>query len=315
MPQRLAGQHVSRVLTTWLSMLLCQSVGGVPGLGVLCAAPRANVAEELAIIVDSGADASLFRAHCWPKGVRPMVQCRIQGDTVELQAGHKVDGQMIDALNTERQQQIGELEKYVRKIHRGLVKTGGYVDDDGFEPSEWQHWEYLQLSNRNRDRQKLNVLTMHETSPGRPDHDEDEQMPPANTVNEGEQGLSGDTGTVLLDSGEIVQIPCEYLALRVPKSEMEDDHDSEPPEPQGGGDRTLGDIMMEAPEVDPVEGALTRRWIEKVGFRELGDLDRLDGLSCLRAKQHIMQIEKEFLEAQRRGEELPRFQGMVALRF
>ena len=39
MPQELAGQHVSKVLTTGLSMQLRWSVGGVVGLVVLCVVP------------------------------------------------------------------------------------------------------------------------------------------------------------------------------------------------------------------------------------------------------------------------------------
>ena len=45
--------------------------------------------------------------------------------------------------------------------------------------------------------------------------------------------------------------------------------------------------MMDVPMEDPVEGERTREWIKKAGYKDLGDLDRYEGRSSMRAHQHI----------------------------
>ena len=118
--------------------------------------------------------------------------------------------------------------------------------------------------------------------------------------------LSGDVAMVLLDSGQIAHIPVEYLESREPESEKEEE-ESHPPVPEdprveGTSQSSHEVVMMDAPMEDPVEGERTRNWIKSAGYRDLGDLDRYDGRSCMRAKQHIALLEKQYLEAVRKGE-------------
>ena len=51
----------------------------------------------------------------------------------------KVDGMMVGAYGHEAQEGIAQLKKYVEKVHRGLIKASGYVDDDDVGIGDWRH--------------------------------------------------------------------------------------------------------------------------------------------------------------------------------
>lgn len=75
----------------------------------------------------------------------------------------------------------------------------------------------------------------------------------------------------------------EHLECREAESEMEEDEPGTSTLQAGKESHGYQDVTMEEPEVDPEEDARTRQWIQRADFRELGDLDRYDGRSCLRA--------------------------------
>ena len=56
----------------------------------------------------------------------------------EMKEAQRVDGMMIDAFEHERKEEVAVLGSLIQKIHRGLVKANGYVDEEEFEDGEWQ---------------------------------------------------------------------------------------------------------------------------------------------------------------------------------
>ena len=119
----------------------------------------------------------------------------------------------IETSSAELHEKSDKLKMYRQKIHRGLVKNEGYVDQAEFEEGEWKHWDYLQKSNRNFDKRRLKeqakeyLLQQHERSPGSVDFLRLRQgstlLGPPGPASPGEEMLSGDVAMVLLDSGEI----------------------------------------------------------------------------------------------------------------
>lgn len=91
----------------------------------------------------------------------------VREDLKELAEDCKTDGMMVGAVEYElkelRRNQDASKEAlktvagYAHKIHRGLVKNDGYVDETEMEEDEWKHWDYVQKSNRNYNLQKLKI--------------------------------------------------------------------------------------------------------------------------------------------------------------
>ena len=67
----------------------------------------------------------------------------------------KVDGMMVGAYGHEMKEAIDQVKKYVEKVHRGLIKASGYVDDDDVLMEDWRHWDYLQETNKEFDMRRL----------------------------------------------------------------------------------------------------------------------------------------------------------------
>ena len=78
----------------------------------------------------------------------------------------QVDGMMIGAYHHELKTNVARVENYAKKIHRGLIKASGYVDDIEFQEGDWKNWHYLEWSNRDFDMRRVNgqVQTYLKTS-------------------------------------------------------------------------------------------------------------------------------------------------------
>ncbi|CAK9065586.1 unnamed protein product [Durusdinium trenchii] len=128
---------------------------------------------------------------------------------------------------------------YTQRIHRAWVFRGGFVEDHSIRDGlEWETLKFLEKINRrheglhlkvqwdvmNRRRQEQgesripNRFSLDDPGPARGD-----QNDPDDT-----RMLSGETATVELDSGEVVDIPIEYLEIAREVVQAPDP----PPEPE-----------------------------------------------------------------------------------
>ena len=140
---------------------------------------------------------------------------------------------------------------YIERVHEGLIKNGGFVDLSSIEPDDRRFMEFLEGRNRvkagvllseqwktvnmrqaeregrpfiNRSYRTASEATA--AAAGRPPP----RTPPVSAEEarssgeaEGEERvLSGNTVTVRLDSGELVEIPEEYVEVRPDSSHGEE---------------------------------------------------------------------------------------------
>ena len=218
----------------------------------------------------------------------------------------KVDGMMVGAYGHEAKEATAQLRKYVEKVHRGLIKASGYVDDNDVEAEDWRHWDYLQDTNKEFDMRRLdkqiksyllrnaaqtrqhlnirdNTLVEHESE--EEEHDREGQV------------------QVRLDSGEVITVREEDLEPREPESEEEGPTpmDTEPERVPSAAVRTHGssrDLEFE----DLTLTAPTTRWLTDAELREVNEYDKPEARSCLRAKQYSLQFEKRWFELNQRNE-------------
>ena len=178
------------------------------------------------------------------------------------------------------------------------MKANGYVDEEEFEDGEWQHWDYIQKSNRKLDFMKLKdeakayLLTELEKK-------KDETPSPRNTPNQeqdatmqGEELQPGETAVVQLDNREIVAVLMEFLEPREPESEADEDESMQVGEPSE--ERTIvGALNSRSMTYDA-----KKAWILNATFRELGDLNSPAGRSGMRAKKHLQTLEARWWDNQ-----------------
>ena len=79
----------------------------------------------------------------------------LKDEMTEVQESQKVDGMVISSVESELREENKTIMMYMQKLHRGLVKVNGYVDETEFKDGEWRHWDYLQKSNKTLDYAKL----------------------------------------------------------------------------------------------------------------------------------------------------------------
>ena len=219
----------------------------------------------------------------------------------------KVDGMMVGAYGHEAQEGLAQVKKYVERVHRGLIKASGYVDEDEVREEDWRHWDYLQKTNKEFDMRRMdrqikayfqanveqtrrhlniwdNTLRNEESEDG--EYDPDDQV------------------QVRLDSGEVITVRAGDVQPREPESEeegptpMEEEPEQVPDqtmEPRGSGSREqeFEDLTMSMP---------TTRWLTNVELLEVSEYDKPGARSCLRAKQYALQFEKRWFDLNQRGE-------------
>ena len=218
---------------------------------------------------------------------------KVLEDLEEMKEAQRVDGMMIDAFEHERKEETAALGSLIQKIHHGLVKANGYVDEDEFEDGEWQHWDYIQKSNRKLDflklKQEAQAYLLHEIEKKQTETSE-EQTDAA--MSEGEELQPGETATVRLESGEVVDIPMEYLEPREPESEVDEDDGVTAREQSER--RTIEGVMHDRPMTYDAKKA----WTMNLTFQELGDLNAPAGRSGMRAKKHLQALETRWWDNQ-----------------
>ena len=222
----------------------------------------------------------------------------------------KVDGMMVGAYGHETKEAIAQVKKYVEKVHRGLIKASGYVDDDEVLMEDWRHWDYLQDTNKEFDmrrldkqikdylqrnveqtRRHLNIRdnTLRDNTGGSEESEEGEHDP-------------DDMVQVRLESGQVVTVRAGDLEPREPESENEETvpMETEPErvpdrtgEARGSRDLEFEDLTMSAP---------TTRWLTDAELHEVSEYDKPAFRSCLRAKQYSLQFEKRWFELNQRNE-------------
>ena len=218
---------------------------------------------------------------------------RVLEDLEEMKEAQRVDGMMIDAFEHERKEETAVLGSLIQKIHRGLVKANGYVDEAEFEDGEWQHWDYIQKSNRKLDflklKQEAKSYLLQELDRKQAETS-GEQTDVA--MSEEEDLQLGDTATVRLESGEVVSIPMEYLEPREPESEAEEDASMNARE--RSEKRTVDGVMHDRSMTYDAKKAC----ILSFTFQELGDLNSPAGRSGMRAKKHLQALEARWWDNQ-----------------
>ena len=108
-------------------------------------------------------------------------------------------------------------------MHRGLIKASGYVDEDEDEVGEngWRHWGYIQKSNKEFDKRRLDgqVRALRQANAAQASlrvNVEDD------TMSDGSDHGPDDMVQVRLDStGEIITMRAGDLQVREPESEDE----------------------------------------------------------------------------------------------
>lgn len=152
----------------------------------------------------------------------------IEDELIEIKDNAKTDGMMIGAYGHEAQEGIRGVRNYVQRVRKGLIKASGYIDPEDVEPCEWLYWGYIQRSNKDFDLRRLDDQLQaykEEEEANRNRSKTRIRLPSGQRVEEeGEESKelqSGEMALVQLDSGEIVNIPVEYIQPREPESEAE----------------------------------------------------------------------------------------------
>ena len=230
----------------------------------------------------------------------------VKEDLYELRQDCKTDGTMISAIDYEmkesnrKQEGVKEavqtLAEYIQKVHRGLIKIDGFVDDTEMKDEDWQHCDYLQKSNRNANLQKLKTQAKELLVRKCNEEFEDESIDlvaafPDNVPEEEPQ--EGETALVQLESGQLVHISTEYLEVREPESDPEDETTRE---------------TRRAEKKRKHDEEIER--IKRLKIDDLGDLDLPEGRSGLRAKEHMNQLHDHWVVADRAGDAAGRVRKM-----
>ena len=218
----------------------------------------------------------------------------------------KVNGMMVGAYGHEAQEGLAKLKKYVERVHRGLIKASGYVDDKEFGEDDWRHWSYIEDTNREFDLRRLdgqvkaylqanvaqtrvhlnirdNTLTAVESEEGEYDPDDEVQ--------------------VRLDSGEVVTVRAGDLQPREPESEDEGPTPMEKDEEPGRSSNAPGTSNNEGQQYKDLTMSMpTTKWLTDAEIHEEMQYDTPGARSCLRAKQYALQFERRWFEFNQRDE-------------
>ena len=197
----------------------------------------------------------------------------------QIKDDNHVDVMTQGALTYEVEEKVKEIGKevkgvkvYAQQIHRGLVKASGYVDATEFHEGEWKHWNYLQESNRYFDLRRIDAQ-VNEYLKAKEERDEelDEQQVPLRSPHQQDEAQGDDemiegeeTVQVVLDSGEVVEIPLRFIEVREPESENDVEMNDAPRTPQG--EEAPAPVLSEGVRMpssldDPTISQATTGWI------------------------------------------------------
>ena len=211
-----------------------------------------------------------------------------------------VNGVSTRAYVQGMREEMKEMKSYSQKIHRGLIKASGYINKEEVSEEDWQHWNYIQRSNEGFDLRRIHAQIKAYKQENERDDGPIDLRPYRNTEDEEMQEESEEeTVTVRLDGGEVVQIPLRFVEPREPESEDEaaapQMEVSEAPQEVEWADEDLP-----TPEVrDPTINQATSAWLTQEDLVELKGYDSACARSGLRAKQHMLNLQKEWQKADR----------------
>ncbi|CAK8999737.1 unnamed protein product [Durusdinium trenchii] len=206
-----------------------------------------------------------------------------------------VNGVSTRAYVQGMREEMKEMKSYSQKIHRGLIKASGYINKEEVSEEDWQHWNYIQRSNEGFDLRRIHAQIKAYKQENERDDGPIDLRPYRNTEDEEMQEESEEeTVTVRLDGGEVVQIPLRFVEPREPESEDEaaapQMEVSEAPQEVEWADEDLP-----TPEVrDPTINQATSAWLTQEDLVELKGYDSACARSGLRAKQHMLNLQKEW---------------------
>ena len=198
---------------------------------------------------------------------------------------------------------------YTQRIHRALIYRGGYVEDHSIRDGlEWETLKFLEKINRrheglhlkvqwdvvNQRRQEQgearipNRFSMDDPGPPRGD--------PRDDV-EDERMLSGETATIQLDSGQVVDVPVEYLeiAQEVVQAPREPE-----PSPDGDDEDMESATTPEQGQTDPSVWQLEPIEIPEAKFTFY---NRPYNRADLKARQELAKVEATWYHATRAGDQ------------
>ena len=240
----------------------------------------------------------LFIYKLWRKLER--MEARLQSVTED----EKVNGMMIGAYGHEAQEGLAKLKNYVQRVHRGLIKASGYVDDSEFGEEDWKHWNYIEDTNREFDMRRLDgqiksYLKANAVQTRLHLNVRDNTLIEAES--EGEDHDPDDEVQVRLDSGEIITVRARDVQPREPESEeegptpMEEDEEERPR-------ASRANPSEERRYEDPTMSMPTTRWLTDAEMQEVMQYDTPGARSCLRAKQYALQFERRWFDLNQRSD-------------
>ena len=222
----------------------------------------------------------------------------LQHRVERCEQAHKDNIQQMDKENS-------MTADYVERVHRGLIKLGGHVEDPSVQRVEWQSLNYIQKINTWREglelRERWKKMETIQQERG-------EQLPGAGIVNidvdPGEPGLSGETAVIILDGGRIVQVPVEYVEPAGGETARDQTGDTSmvEPEPSPGEDE-VPDHEMEsehesAPEV--VDAAWEPESI-RIPDGQFVHFNRAYNRADLIAREELLKMEANWFHGHRNG--------------
>ncbi|CAK9007516.1 unnamed protein product [Durusdinium trenchii] len=212
-----------------------------------------------------------------------------------------VNGVSTRAYVQGMREEMKTMKGYIERIHRGLVKASGYVDNEEVKEEDWKHWDYIQRSNRDFDWRRIHAQIKAYKEACEKDDGPIDLRPYRNTEDEDMEDEEEETVTVRLDSGEVVEIPARFIEAREPESEAPA-VSMEVTEQPGEVEWAEEDLPVPVSRIeDPTIGQATSSWITKDEFNALAEFDGPEARSGLRAKQHMLKLQDEWTRADREG--------------
>ena len=198
---------------------------------------------------------------------------------------------------------------YIERVHEGLIKNGGFVGLSSIEPDDSRFMEFLE----DRNRVKAGVLLSEQWKTVNMRQAEREGRPFINrlyrTASQAAEAAAGRppprTPTVRLDSGELVEIPEEYVEVRPSSSQGEEraaDPEHLPEAAMEGTDEAAAEGDNDDVEMD---GSETESWHPppvEIPVVKFNHWNRLRSRAALRARQDLMVLEASWFHYTREGD-------------
>eukprot|EP00913_Durusdinium_trenchii_P010720 g10058.t1 len=193
---------------------------------------------------------------------------------------------------------------YVERVHRGLIVSGGHVEEPSVQRLEWQSLHYLEEINRWHEglklRKRWSKMEAIQAERG-------EQPPGYGIVNidvdPGEPGLSGATAVIVLDAGRIVEVPVEYVE---PREESADGVQATTspvmePEPSPGEDEVRDESMGSDDSPPEVVDAAREPEGIKIPDGQYAHFNRAYNRADLVSREELLKMEANWFHGHRNG--------------